>query len=65
MLSAFDEFSISNENFAELCRFCAIKNGSPKIDMFDENDANILFKIRSVLPLSVRHFFILRTLKRG
>lgn len=54
MLSTLDEFNISNESFTELCRLCAIKNGPPKIDMFDEKDGNILFKIRSVLPLNVR-----------
>lgn len=54
MFSALDDFNISNENFAELCRFCAVKTGPLKIDMFNEkNTSDILLKIRSVLPLNV------------
>lgn len=58
MLSVLDETNISNESFQQLCRFCAIKSGPPKIDMFDEKDGNILFKVRSVLPLNVRHICV-------
>lgn len=57
ILSVLEESNITNESFTDMCRFCAIKNGPPKIDMFEEKDGNILFKVRSILPLNVRHSY--------
>lgn len=42
--------------FIDLCRFCAIRNG-PRLNIFEKEaeDRQILFKIRTLLPVTVSH----------
>lgn len=45
--------------FIDLCRFCSIKSG-PRVHIFDKEaeQRQLLFKIRTVLPIIVSTFIV-------
>lgn len=54
-----DELSFTS--FTDLCRFCSLRNG-PKIHLFEKEaeQRQILYKVRSFLPIAVRRALRLR-----
>lgn len=52
-----DNSELNFTAFTDLCRFCSLRTG-PKINLFDKEaeQRQILYKIRSFLPIVVRLF---------
>lgn len=50
-----DDTELNFSTFAELCRFCSVKNGPAKIHLFDKEaeQRNLVYKVRSLLPANV------------